>query len=131
LISRYESMETIQMHHDTKVLAMYGMASDQSPMPSKAKYWRTFFDITVPVHTGVEFMAKKFNQAVVFIDIQKAKRGYYTATFKEITTTPNDYPDYEITDIFTDMLEAQIRQAPEYYLWTHKRFKHKDKNPNN
>ncbi len=127
LISRYDSMATIQMHHDTNVLAMYGMASDQSPMPMKAKYWRDFFGINVPVHTGVEFMAKKFNQAVVFIDIQKVKRGYYTATFKEITATPNDFPDYEITDIFTDMLEAQIRKAPEYYLWTHKRFKHRDK----
>ncbi len=39
------------------------------------------------------------------------------------------YKDYKITDIFIKLVEEQIYEAPEYYLWTHKRWKHRDKVP--
>ena len=124
LISKYDTKKELARHKKEGIMAAYGMAMDQSPQPYRAKYWRPFLGVTVPVFTGVETLAKQLDQAVIFLDIQKVKRGYYTATFREITATPNEYPDFKITDIFTEMLEAQIRKQPEYYLWTHKRFKH-------
>lgn len=131
LIPRTGAGKTIAKQKEDGIIAAYGMAMDQSPQPHRAKYWRPFLGVTVPVFTGVEKIVKELDQAVTFLDIQKVKRGYYTCTFREITDTPNDYPDYKITDIFIDMLEKQIRNQPEYYLWTHKRFKHRDKVPEN
>jgi KDO2-lipid IV(A) lauroyltransferase len=129
LLSRYNAVSEIKKHKEEGVLAMYGFASDQSPSAKRARYWRPFMGVTVPVFTGAEFIAKETDCTVIFLDIQKVKRGYYETTFKVIADNPQDYPDYEITDIFTDMLEAQIKAKPEFYLWTHKRFKHRNKAP--
>ncbi|WP_038263636.1 lysophospholipid acyltransferase family protein [Zhouia amylolytica] len=129
LISRYDTTKTILQKYREGELALYGLAIDQSPMPSRAKYWREFFGIEVPVFVGAEKIAKGLNCPVLFLDIQKIKRGYYETSFSVISEEPKDLPDYEITDRFTELLEAQIKKKPEYYLWTHKRFKHKDKAP--
>ena len=129
LISRFEATKVIKQHKQDCLLAMYGFASDQSPSSKKAKYWRTFLGVNVPVFTGAEYLAKELDHAVIFLDIQKKKRGFYETEFKLITDNPKSLPDYQITDIFTEMLEEQIKAKPEFYLWTHKRFKHKDKMP--
>ena len=106
-----------------------GFASDQSPKIHKAYHWNDFMGIKVPVHTGAEMLAKKLDMSVVFFGVKKLKRGYYETTFKIIAKDPNQYKDYEITDAFLKLVEAQIYEAPEYYLWTHKRWKHKDNVP--
>lgn len=129
LLSRYTAVKDIKKHKEEGILTMYGFASDQSPSPKRARYWRTFMGVTVPVFTGAEYMAKETDCAVIFLDVQKVKRGYYETTFKLIAEQPNDFPDYKITDIFTTMLEEQIKAKPEFYLWTHKRFKHMGKMP--
>lgn len=123
LISRYKAIEEIRRLQHEGVRCAYGLASDQSPSPNKA-YWRSFMGIEVPVFTGAERIAKQFNIPVVFCDIQKKRRGYYEATFTLITDAPATTVAHEITDTFTQLLEAQIRRAPQYYLWTHNRFKH-------
>jgi len=124
--------ETFTVLADTKArgeLTFNGFASDQSPRAEKAFHWNEFLGIKVPVHTGAEALAKKLDMAVVFFKVKKVKRGYYETTFKTITQSPNDYKDYEITDMFISYIEEQIRDIPEYYLWTHKRWKHRDKVP--
>ena len=74
-------------------------------------------------------IATKLDIAVVFCKVKKVKRGYYEASFKTITLIPKEFKDYEITDIFMQLVEEQIYEAPEFYLWTHKRWKHKDNVP--
>jgi KDO2-lipid IV(A) lauroyltransferase len=129
LIPKKEATKTIREHFTSGELAMYGLASDQSPQLKRARYWRNFLGVKVPVFLGAEKIAKEYDYPVVFLDIQKVKRGYYETTVSIITEDPRALADYKITDTFTEMLEAQIRKQPEYYLWTHKRFKHKDKAP--
>ena len=83
------------------------------------------------------FNAKRHCQCILkkggnlqrILKVEKVKRGFYEATISTITKHPKDYKDYEITDIFLKLLEEQIYEAPEYYLWTHKRWKHRDKVP--
>jgi len=104
-----------------------GLLADQSPQLHRTKYWRTFLGHGVPVFVGPEELAKKYNTAFVFIEIKKIKRGYYQVDFELITKAPNDFDNYVLTDIFIEKLEKQIQKRPEYYLWTHRRFKHKDK----
>ncbi|WP_458627122.1 lysophospholipid acyltransferase family protein [Winogradskyella sp. PC D3.3] len=110
-------------------LTINGFVSDQSPKAHKAFHWNEFMGIKVPMYTGAEMLAKKLDMAVVFFSVKRIKRGYYETTFTTITETPRAYKDYEITDLFFKMVEKQILEAPQYYLWTHKRWKHRDKVP--
>ena len=85
--------------------------------------------IKVPMYTGAETIAKKFDLAIVYFSVKRLKRGFYEASFQVITEDPKNFPDYQITDKYFGLVESQIKQAPEYYLWTHKRWKHRDKVP--
>ena len=84
----------------------------------------------MPIHTGAEFIAKKYNMATVFMDVQKIKRGYYEASFSVISEYPNNFKNFELTEKYIKIVENQIRNKPEYYTWTHKRFKHRKSPPN-
>ncbi|MEO8935039.1 MAG: lysophospholipid acyltransferase family protein [Xanthomarina sp.] len=129
LITTKESISVLLQAKQKGEVTMCGFVSDQSPKAEKAFHWNEFMGITVPVHTGAEMLAKKIDMSVVFFGVKKLKRGFYETTFKTIAYNPNDYPDYEITDQFLKLVEAQINEAPEFYLWTHKRWKHMDKVP--
>ena len=108
---------------------LYLLLSDQSPQLRKTHYWAKFMGIKVPVHTGAEMLSKKFDLAVINYKTTKIKRGYFQVEFELITETPKEYDNYQITDKYLRITEAHIRQQPEHYLWSHKRFKHKDKVP--
>ena len=129
LIATKEVIPTLIQEKRDGIISINGFVSDQSPKLNKAFHWNEFMGVNVPVHTGAEMLAKKLDMAVVFFKVKKVKRGYYETTFETITLNPKDYKDYQITDIFLKLVEDQIREAPEYYLWTHKRWKHKDKAP--
>ncbi len=131
LITTKETFTVLMAAKKKGELTINGFAADQSPKHDKAFHWQEFMNIKVPVHTGAELLAKKLDMAVVFLKVKKLKRGYYEATIETITKTPREFRDYDITDIFLKRLEAQIYEAPEHYLWTHKRWKHRDKVPEN
>ena len=129
LVPTSKIITEIIYNQKNNIQAMYGLLSDQSPQLKKSFYWRTFFDVKVPVHTGGEMLAKKYNMNMVYIETKKVKRGYYETTFSLISSDTQKHKDYELTDIFIEKVEKQVRKQPEYYFWTHKRFKHKDKAP--
>ena len=129
LILTSKIIAEIKHNKKNNIQAMYGLLSDQSPQLSKTFYWREFFGVKVPVHTGAELLAKRYDMNMVYIETKKVKRGYYETSFSLITKEPKKHPDYQLTDIFIDKVEKQVRAQPEYYFWTHKRFKHKDKAP--
>jgi len=129
LITTKQTINVLTESINKGELSISGFASDQSPRANKAYHWQEFMGVKVPVHTGAEMIAKKLDISIVFLDIKKIKRGYYETTFKTFTTNPREFKDYEITDVFLKFVENQIHEAPEYYLWTHKRWKHKDKVP--
>ena len=109
--------------------ALYGFINDQSPRMRPRLYWRTFLGVKVPVFKGAENLAKEFNFPVYFTEINREKRGYYTATVSLIADDPSKFKDNEITDLYIERLEAQIRNDPTQYLWSHNRFKHRNRVP--
>ena len=125
LITTKETFSVLEDAKKNGILSMNGFASDQSPKKHKAHHWNEFMGTKVPVHTGAEMLAKKLDMPVVFFAVERKKRGYYEATFQTLAEKPTDFKDYEITDKFLKLVEAQIHEAPEYYLWTHKRWKHR------
>ena len=131
LISRYKAGSYIKKQIKKNKLFLYGMAADQSAQIRSITYWKEFLGVKVPVFTGSERIAKQHDIPVVFGKVVKIKRGYYKVVVDLISEFPNEYKNYQITDIYLKKLEKQIREIPEYYYWTHNRFKHKDKAPNN
>ena len=131
LISRYKAGSYIKKQIKENKLFLYGMAADQSAQIRSITYWKEFLGVKVPVFTGSERIAKQHDIPVVFGKVVKIKRGHYKVVVDLISEFPNEYKDYQITDIYIKKLEKQIREIPEYYYWTHNRFKHKDKAPNN
>lgn len=129
LVTTKETVPTLIKLKNEGISTINGFVSDQSPKPYKAYHWAKFMNIRVPVHTGAEMLAKKLDMSVVFFRVKRLKRGFYQTTFETLADYPNDFKDYEITDTFLKLIENQIYEAPEYYLWTHKRWKHKDKSP--
>jgi KDO2-lipid IV(A) lauroyltransferase len=125
LITTKETIPCIIKNHGDKKLGLYGFASDQSPKANSAFHWNQFMGINVPIHTGAEMLAKRYDMNVMFLKVKKVKRGYYQASFEVLSENAKEIPNYEITDQYLKLVEQQILEAPEYYLWTHKRWKHK------
>jgi len=124
-----ETVKSMARNFDEGVQGLYLLLSDQSPQVHKTHYWSEFMGVKVPIHTGAEMLAKKFDMAVVNYTVKKVKRGYFEVTFETITEHPNDFKDYEVTDKYLAITERNIKDQPEYYLWSHKRFKHRNKVP--
>ena len=129
LITNKETFTTMREHKKLGKKGIYGFLSDQSPKLKSAYHWKEFMNIKVPVHTGAEKLAKELDLAIVFFKTKKVKRGYYETTFKTVTLNPNEFEDYQITDLFINYLEDMIHEEPAYYLWTHKRWKHRNNVP--
>lgn len=129
LITTKETIATITNNYTNGELSLYGFASDQSPKKNAAYHWAPFMGHVVPVHTGAEMLAKRFDMNVIFLRTKKIKRGYYEASFEVLSDDVKSVPNYEITDRFLQLVEQQILEAPEYYLWTHKRWKYRNTKP--
>lgn len=108
-------------------IGAYGFIADQSPKWNKVKYWGNFMDIEIPVITGPESIAKKLDLPVFYFKTERVRRGVYECSFVLLEENPKQAAPYEITNKSTKELEKQIRKAPEFYFWTHKRFKHMGK----
>lgn len=100
-----------------------GYISDQKPHWVNIHHWVDFLNHDTPVLTGTERIVRKLNHAVFYIDMQRKRRGYYEAELKLITRHPQQMHEFEITDIYYQMLEKTIRRAPAYWLWSHDRWK--------
>ncbi len=131
LITTKETFPILIKAKKDNQLTFNGFVFDQSPKLNKAVHWQYFMGIKVPVHVGAEVLAKRLDMTTLFLKVKKVKRGYYEATFTDINRTPNNSDNFAITDLSLKRVEEQIHEAPEYYLWTHKRWKHRGQEPKN
>lgn len=127
MIETRKAIPTMAQNQRDGILSMYGLASDQSPKLDRIFHSMKFMGVEVPVHTGAEMLAKKYDLAVIMVKVEKVKRGYYEATFLSLADNPKDFEDFEITEMYLKEVEKQILAKPEFYLWTHKRWKHRVK----
>jgi KDO2-lipid IV(A) lauroyltransferase len=100
--------------------------ADQTATPKNA-YWTTFLNQETAVFTGPEKLAKKFNYPVVYMNVERPKRGYYEVTPELLFENPATTADDEIAEVFTKRVERDIITNPSIWLWSHRRWKHKRK----
>jgi Kdo2-lipid IVA lauroyltransferase/acyltransferase len=125
LITTRETKSLIEENHKNSVLGVFGFASDQSPQINPKNYWAKFMGIEVPVYIGAEELSKKYDMNILFLKTKKVKRGFYETSFEVLTDNPKQTLEFEITNKFLKLIENQIQEAPEFYLWSHNRWKHR------
>jgi Kdo2-lipid IVA lauroyltransferase/acyltransferase len=102
--------------------AVFALLADQWPPPDTA-FWIPFMGRETPFFTGPEKLAKKLGHPVLFCSMRKQKRGHYLINVQVITEDPRSLPEQEITRRYAGLLEQEIRREPQYWLWSHRRWK--------
>lgn len=100
-------------------------ASDQSPSNLKNVYWTDFLNQDTAFLTGAARYSQMHDTAIVYMSIAQTSRGYYEISFKKILDNAHEHSRDEIMKLYVSALETQIKQQPEYWLWSHKRWKKK------
>ena len=122
LVSMKQTKKSFEEGSETKAIVF---GSDQNPANPKRAHWVQFLNQDTGVLFGVEKYAKEYDWPVVFVSISKVKRGYYEVEYSLVTDKPKEEPHGKITEDFTERLEQDIINQPQYWLWSHKRWKHK------
>lgn len=104
-------------------LNLYILVADQSPTYAKKVYWTKFLNQETAVATGPEKLAKLFDMPVVFCHVYKLRRGYYEVILEDVEPRPKEALPGSITEAHVRLLEKDIMAAPQYWLWTHRRWK--------
>jgi KDO2-lipid IV(A) lauroyltransferase len=123
LIPMRDTIRRILADRQEGRLALYGFVSDQSTIWEETQYWTTFLNQLTPVHLGVEKIALKTGFPVVYIHIRKVGRGFYEIDTLRLFDDVSAVGRHEITEKHVRTLEAYIREIPEQWLWTHRRWK--------
>jgi KDO2-lipid IV(A) lauroyltransferase len=99
--------------------------ADQTPSP-KGAYWTTFLNQDTPVFVGTAKIAKKLDYPIIYITVNRPKRGHYIVSSELLIEHPATLTEDEISELHTKKLEKDIRENPEIWLWTHRRWKHEN-----
>ena len=129
--SKHDVRAMLERGFDVPVILCF--IADQAPRRATGDHlWTTFLHQDTPVMRGAEKIATEHDWPVVYGRTTRVKRGYYRFELQLLTDRPRELPPYAITQRYSDLLEAQIREAPAYWLWSHKRWKRRrpaDANP--
>ncbi len=125
LASITQTAETFKTDYGEPTI--FYMVADQSPSSARLAYWVDFLNQETATLHGPEKYARIYNFPVVFASVKKVKRGYYTVDFNMLEPEPAKTKTGELTSRFMHELEEVIRAKPEYYLWSHRRWKLKRK----
>ena len=106
------------------------MISDQSPGNIKNAIWLRFLNQNTPFLHGIEFYSRFYDLPVIFLKVERVKRGYYEAYFSVLSEKPAELQPNEITKLYAKQLEKDIIASPEQWLWSHKRWKKSHLAPN-
>jgi KDO2-lipid IV(A) lauroyltransferase len=107
------------------IRAYYGLIADQTPAKAEIRYYTSFLNQETPVFLGIEKIALKYDMSVVFMNVQKVRRGFYNLTIELLFEQTTGLPEYKVTETHVKRLEELIREKPEYWIWTHRRWKYK------
>ena len=124
LVKNEHVLRHLLRYEKLKVPVFLWLAGDQSPVAAH-QYWFRFLNQDAMFYPGPALISKRFNQPVFFQKLEKTGRGKYVTTFELLCENPAEKSETEIIKIYIEKMEEIIREKPEYYLWSHKRWKRK------
>lgn len=126
---------TITMNDTLRVMLKYknectatAFISDQAPANPTNSLWISFMGQDTPFMTGAEKIGSKLNCAALYLHVIKVKRGYYECEIEVFADNIASHPENEITSKYVSILEKEIREKPEFWIWSHRRWKHSREN---
>ena len=99
------------------------LAADQTP-PATSQFWTIFLNQEAPFFSGPEKIAARSNQPVFFHHTRKIKRGRYEVDFIPLFEHPGEIEPKDILLGYIRKMEEIIKEKPEFYLWSQRRWKH-------
>lgn len=115
--------DTFERYETEHIPTAYMMLSDQSPNSQKRCYVTQFMNQTSGMIYGAEYFARKYDIPVLYYTVVKERLGRYRIDVQVVSEHPNEQPEYAITQRYVELLERDIRQAPAFWLWSHRRWK--------
>jgi KDO2-lipid IV(A) lauroyltransferase len=126
-ISQEQTLRRIVQLRNEKKQFMIGFISDQVPLWTSIRYWLDFLHQDTPVFLGPERLAQQTGAVVFYVDVKRVKRGYYCCEFVSLSPNPRELPEHALTDKYFSCLEKTISRQPQYWLWSHNRWKRQRK----
>lgn len=124
LVSTKKILRTILHYQKKNIPTFTWLGADQRPKRD-ARFWTKFLNRETGFFPGPESLARHTNHTVLYQHTRKVKRGYYETSFSVLAENPKELPPDEILKRYVARIEEDIRKQPEYYLWSHKRWKYK------
>ena len=104
-----------------------GLVADQTPPWHEIDHWYDFFNRPTPFFPGMEKIACRFNVPVYFVNIERTRRAHYNVRFELLYDGIEEIEPHVLTQRYADRLEVMIRHAPQYWMWSHRRWKRQPK----
>jgi len=123
IVDQTDVRQTMEFYHRHQVPVAYMMLADQSPSDVHKSFWTTFMHQETPFIYGPEYFARKYDMPVIYYDVRKVRRGHYEVQFSLLCENPTEVPQYTIVSRYIDSLGRTIAAKPEYWLWSHRRWK--------
>lgn len=123
MVSMRQTLRAIQSNK--QITSMFTFGSDQAPAKEESIYWTTFLNQESSIQLGIEKIAKKTNRPVFYLKTSYIKRGYYEVDCVPVCLDPSETREFEIAELQARILEDMIKAEPAYWLWSHRRWKHK------
>jgi len=128
MVAMKNVLRTMLKEKNNTILSVF--VADQTPVQHEATYFTTFLNQPTAFFLGIEKIAKLTNPVVVFADLKYIKRGHYEYTAIPLTDNAKETAEYEITEKYVRCLEEMIKRQPQYWLWSHRRWKFKPEDKN-
>ncbi len=125
LVAKDDTLRVIARYRSEGRLFLAGFIGDQTPNVHNLNFWTRFLNQDTPVLLGTERIARKYDIPVVSVRMRKVKRGYYEVEFVDVCAHPAGLEPGVLTEMHTRLLESFIQEEPQYWLWSHKRWKHR------
>ena len=128
MIAMKNVLRTMVKERDNIIMSVF--VADQTPVQHEATYFTTFLNQPTAFFLGIEKIAKLTDPVVIFADLKYIKRGHYEYTGIPLTENAKETAEYEITEKYVRCLEDMIKRQPQYWLWSHRRWKFKPEDKN-
>lgn len=123
LIAMRQTMRALQASKGKP--SMFSFGNDQAPTKDESHYWTDFMHQPSSIQLGIEKIAMRTNQPIFYFKVNVLKRGFYEVDCVPLCLNPAETAPFEITELHTLFLEKIINAQPEYWLWSHRRWKYK------
>lgn len=122
-VAMRDTLRVLLTWHREGLPSVTGYIADQVPGYGGTHFWADFLHHDTPVYTGGERLARRLGTSAWYIDMFRTSRSYYIGRFVKLADNASALPEYVLTERYFRHLEATIRRAPQYWLWSHRRWK--------